>query len=243
VTRSPDPNPDPAAPAGPPAAGDPSPRLEAALHYAAAGLPMLASHFPVPLRPSRTGGPAALACSCGEATCATPARHPVWSLTESDATTGTVELVRWWIGIPDANPATPAAPGLGVVELCHRAPAELVVGWLAMRGITAGPLIAAGHGCLQFLVTPGSGGWSFRMVEHGSVLRLGPGGGLVLLPPSRLISGAWTRWLQPPETAGPPPDGDRLFEALLRIPGAVELAGSIPREAAKLLATGGEAPA
>jgi Bifunctional DNA primase/polymerase, N-terminal len=238
-----DPDSDPAAPDGPPAVGDPSPRLEAALHYAAFGLPMLASHFPVPLRPSQTEGRSALACSCGEATCATPARHPVWSLTERDATTATVELVRWWIGIPDANPATPAAPNLGVVELCHRAPPQLVVGWLAMRGIAAGPLIAAGPGCLQFLVTPGTGGWGFRMVEHGSVLRLGPGGGLVLLPPSRLISGAWTRWLQPPGKAGPPPDGNRLFEALLRIPGAVELAGSVPREATELPITGGDVPA
>ncbi|HEX8930012.1 MAG TPA: bifunctional DNA primase/polymerase [Actinomycetota bacterium] len=236
------PDSDPGAWETPPGAGDPSPRLEAALHYAAAGLPVVASHFPVPLRTSRTPGRPALGCSCGEATCATPARHPVWSLTERDATTATVDLVRWWIGIPDANLATPTAPDLGLVELCHRAPPHLVVGWLAMHGIAAGPLIAAGPGCLQFLVIPGSGGWSFRMVEHGSVLRLGPGGGLVLLPPSRLISGAWTRWLQPPEQAGPPPDGDRLFEALLHIPGAVELVGSMPREAAKPLGSGGDAP-
>lgn len=223
-------------------AGDPSPRLEAALHYAAAGLPVVASHFPVAV--GRSGGQerALLACSCGEASCAAPARHPAWSLAEDDATTSTVELVRWWIGIPDANLATPAGPGLGLVELCHRAPAPLVVGWLAMRGIAAGPLIDAGPGCLQFLVRPGSSGWSFRMVEHGSVLRLGPGGGLILLPPSRLISGAWTRWLQPPGSAGPPPDGDRLFEALLRIPGAQELAASVPREAAKPPMSGGDAP-
>jgi hypothetical protein len=79
------------------------------------------------------------------------------------------------------------------------------------------------------------------MIEHGSVLRLGSGGGLILLPPSRLIDGAWTRWLRPLGTAGPPPSGDRLFRALLRLPGAVELAGSVSPEAVKLLSTGGEA--
>jgi hypothetical protein len=35
--------------------------------------------------------------------------------------------------------------------------------------------------------------------------------------------------------------GDRLFRALLRLPGAIELAGSVPHEAVKLLSTGGEA--
>jgi hypothetical protein len=203
---------------------------------------VVASHFPVAV--GRSGGQerAALACSCGEASCAAPARQPAWSLTAGDATTATVELVRWWIGIPDANLATLAGQPVGLVELCHRAPAPLVVGWLAMHGIAAGPLIDAGPGCLQFLVRPGRGGWSFRMVEHGSVLRLGPGGGLILLPPSRLISGVWTRWLQPPGSAGPLPDGDRLFEALLGIPGAQELADSVPRETAKLSISGGDAP-
>ena len=224
-----------------PAAGEPSPRLEAALHYAAAGIPVVASHFPVARRPRAAGEPAGLVCSCGSATCPTPGRHPIWAATSDDATPDPDELVRWWVGIPDAGVATPAGPGLGMVELCHRAPADLIVGWLAMRGISVGSLIAAGPGHHQFLVAPG-GGWSFRMIEHGSVLRLGSGGGLILLPPSRLIDGACTRWLRPPETAGPPPDGDRLFRALLRLPGAVELAGSVPREAAELLSKGGEAP-
>ena len=223
-------------------AGEPSPRLQAALHYAARGIPVLASHFPVSVRARAAGERAALACSCGSAACPTPARHPVWGITADDATTDPAELVRWWVGIPDAGVATPVGPGLGMVELCHRAPVDLIVGWLAMRGIRVGPLIAAGPSYHQFLVAPGRGGWSFRMMEHGSLLRLGTGGGLVLLPPSRLIDGAWTRWLRPLETAGPLPDGDRLFRALLRLPGVVELAGSVPLGAAKLLSTGGEAP-
>jgi hypothetical protein len=222
------------------AAEEPSPRLAAALHYAAAGIPVLASHFPVAGRPRVVGEQGPLACSCGSATCPTPARHPIWAVTADDATTDPAELVRWWVGIPDAGVATPAGPALGLVELCHRAPADLIVGWLAMRGIRTGPLIAAGPAHHQFLVAPG-GGWGFRMIEHGSVLRLGSGGGLILLPPSRLIDGAWTRWLRPLGTAGPPPSGDRLFRALLRLPGAVELAGSVSPEAVKLLSTGGEA--
>ncbi len=225
-------------------AGEPSARLQAALHYAASGIPVLASHFPVAVRARAAGAGerASLACSCGSVACPTPARHPIWAVTAADATTDPYELARWWVGIPDASVATPAGPGLGMVELCHRAPVDLIVGWLAMRGIRAGPLIAAGPGYHQFLVAPASGGWSFRMVEHGSVLRLGAGGGLVLLPPSRLIDGAWTRWQRPLSAAGPLPDGDRLFRALLRLPGAAELAGSVPPAAANLPSMGGETP-
>ncbi|HZD70578.1 MAG TPA: hypothetical protein VFA45_17290, partial [Actinomycetes bacterium] len=69
-----------------------------------------------------------------------------------------------------------------------------------------------------------------------------PGGGLILLPSSRLVDGAWTRWPRPPETGGPPPDGDRLSGALLRLPGALELAAAVAPKAAKLLAEGGEHP-
>ncbi len=222
------------------AAAEPSPRLQAALHYAAAGIPVLATHFPIPIRPKTAGDRAALACSCGNPACPTPARHPIWAVSAYDATIDAAELVRWWVGVPDAGVATPARTGFGMVELCHRAPVDLIVGWLAMRGIRAGPLIAAGPTYHQFLVAPAGEGSTFRMVEHGSVLRVGAGGGLVPLPPSRLIDGAWTRWLRPLDTAGPLPDGDRLYRALLRVPGTVALAGSVPSAAAKLLSTGGE---
>ena len=225
------------------------PRLQAALDYAARGIPVLPSHFPVPVGvppgpagPPGSAGPGGtpLACSCGSGDCPTPARHPIWTVAADDATTNLAELVRWWIGMPEANVATPAGVGFGMVELCHHAPAELIVGWLAMQGIRTGPLIAAGPTCHQFLVAPGTGGWSFRMTAPGSVLRLGLGGGLILLPPSRLVDGAVGGWLRPLGAA--PPDGGLLYRALLGIPGSVELAGSVPRGAAQVLEPSADAP-
>jgi hypothetical protein len=206
---------------------DPPPQLRAALEYAALGIAVVASHFPVPAMdagPEPLGG--ALACSCGKADCHTPARHPVWTATVEDATVDTVSLVQWWVAIPDANLATPAGGSFDLVEVCHPGPTGRILRWLAMRGIGPGPVIQAGPTHHQFLVAPGRDGWRFAMTEHGGLVRLGRGGGLILLPPSRLVDGAASRWLRPLGVAALP-DGERVYEALARLPGAGELASSV----------------
>jgi Bifunctional DNA primase/polymerase, N-terminal len=204
---------------------EPPPQLQAALEYAASGIAVVASHFPVPSSdtdPSRPQG--SLTCSCREPDCRTPARHPVWTVTVEDATRDTVELVGWWLGVPDANVATPAGAGFDLIEVRHPAPTARIARWLAMQGI-AGPVICAGPGHHQFLVAPGGDGWRFTMTEHGGLARLGGGGGLILLPPSRLVDGDACTWLRP--LGAPLPDGEVLWEALVRLPGGGQLATAV----------------
>jgi hypothetical protein len=206
---------------------EPPPQLQAALEYAARGIAVVPSHFPVPAGGAGPRHPSGtLACSCGRADCPTPARHPIWTTTAEDATLETVCLVQWWVGMPNANVATPAGASFDLIEICHPAPTSQIVRWLAMQGIGAGPVVGAGPAHHQFLVAAGAEGWSFAMTQHGGLARLGGGGGLILLPPSRLVDGAVSGWLRP-LGAAPLPDGARIYEGLATLPGAGELAGSV----------------
>jgi hypothetical protein len=204
---------------------EPPLRLQAALEYAARGIAVVPSHFPVPSGlPEQP--PGALACSCGRADCPSPARHPIWTASIEDATVDTASLVQWWVGMPDANLATPAGASFDLVEVCHPAPTSRIVRWLGMQGIGPGPVIEAGPTHHQFLVAAGGEGWSFTMTEHGGLVRLGGGCGLILLPPSRTVDGAVGRWLRPLRGAALP-DGERVYESLAALPGDGELASSI----------------
>jgi hypothetical protein len=206
---------------------EPPLQLQAALEYAARGIAVVPSHFPVPV-----GGadpqhpPGTFACSCGRADCPTPARHPIWTTVIEDATVDTVSLVQWWVGMPDANVATPAGGSFDLVEVCHPAPTSQIVRWLALQGIGAGPVVRAGPTHHQFLVAAGAEGWSYAPTGHGGVVRLGRSGALILLPPSRLVDGGASGWLRP-LSAGPLPDGERVYQALAKLPGAGELASSV----------------
>jgi hypothetical protein len=206
---------------------EPPLQLQAALEYAAHGIAVIASHFPVPAGAASPQQPSgALACSCGRSDCPTPARHPIWTTAVEDATLNAVSLVQWWVGMPDANVATPAGASFDLIEVCHPAPTGQIIRWLAVQGIAVGPVVGAGQTHHQFLVAAGAEGWSFAMTEHGGLVRLGRSGGLILLPPSRLVDGASGRWLRP-IGAAPLPDGARVYGALARLPGAGELAASV----------------
>ncbi len=207
---------------------EPPPRLRAALEYAASGIAVVASHFPVATSDTDPAEPSGkLACSCGRADCPTPARHPVWTATAEDATVDTVALARWWLAMPAANVATPAGTSFDLVEVRHPAPTGRIVRWLAMQGIGCGPVICAGPTHHRFLVATGAEGWCFTTTEHGGLARLGGGGGLVLLPPSLQVDGTTCRWLRPPGGGAPPPGGERIYDALARLPGGGQLASAV----------------
>jgi hypothetical protein len=70
-----------------------SPQLKAALWYAGSGIPVFPLHYPV-----RAGE-----CSCGDAACAQPARHPLTRHGMHDATTSPGWIERWWLDHPKAN--------------------------------------------------------------------------------------------------------------------------------------------
>jgi hypothetical protein len=73
--------------------------LDAALGYAARGIPVYPVHWP---RPTPDG--ASLACSCPRGlACDRPAKHPLVHHGVKDATTDPDRLGRWWCRWPQAN--------------------------------------------------------------------------------------------------------------------------------------------
>jgi len=82
--------------------------LEAALCYAGRGWPVLPVHS---VREGR--------CTCGNAECDSPAKHPHTPHGVKDVTTDEAVIRRWWVRWPDANVAIRTGPesGLFVVDI------------------------------------------------------------------------------------------------------------------------------
>jgi hypothetical protein len=73
--------------------------LDAALAYAARGIPVYPVHWPRP-----TPGGASLGCSCPRGRyCDRPAKHPLVWHGVKDATTDPAQLEAWWQRWPQAN--------------------------------------------------------------------------------------------------------------------------------------------
>jgi hypothetical protein len=163
--------------------------LDAALGYAARGIPVYPVHWPRP-----RGGGASLACSCPRgAACDRPAKHPLVRHGVKQATTDPKVIGCWWHRWPQANVGL--ATGIVFDVLDVDGPAGLA----ALRQL-AGP---AGLRLPGPLVATGGGGWHawFRPTGLGNRPPRGLGhvdwrgiGGAVLAPPSRHISGGTYRW-------------------------------------------------
>jgi len=164
--------------------------LEAALGYAARGIPVYPVHWPHP-----TPGGASLACSCPRGpACDRPAKHPLLRHGVKDATTDPDRIGRWWHRWPQANVGL--ATGICFDALDVDGPAGLT----ALRQLqTAQDLPLSGP-----LVATGGGGWHvwFRATGLGNRPPRGLDhidwrgrGGCVLAPPSQHISGGTYRWL------------------------------------------------
>jgi hypothetical protein len=158
-----------------------NPRLDAALTYASRGWPVFPCHHP------QGGG-----CSCGQADCSSPAKHPATPRGLHNATTDPSRIERWWRQRPLAN-----------VAIRTGAPGRLVV---VDVDLPHGPQsLAALLGPRPGTVRTGSGGVHHYFDNRGLVLRnsagrLGLGldvradGGYVIAPPSRHINGAPYTW-------------------------------------------------
>jgi Bifunctional DNA primase/polymerase, N-terminal len=164
--------------------------LEAALGYAARGIPVYPAHWPRPI-PSRIG----LACSCPRGpACDRPAKHPLVRHGVNDATTDPEVIGRWWRRWPQTNLGL--ATGVVFDALDIDGPAGLA----ALRQLQE----AAGLRLPGPLVATGGGGWHHWFTPTGLGNRPPHGlahvdwrgkGGCVLAPPSRHISGRRYRWL------------------------------------------------
>ena len=186
--------------------------LEAALGYAARGIPVYPVHWPHP-----AAGGASLSCSCPRGpACDRPAKHPLVRHGVNNATTDPAQLERWWQRWPQANLGL--ATGIVFDALDIDGPAGLA----ALRQLQG----AAGLPLSSPLVATGGGGWHRWFAPTGLGNRPPRGlahvdwrgkGGCVLAPPSRHISGRTYRWLEGPDQA-PLPEVPAALRALLELP-------------------------
>jgi Bifunctional DNA primase/polymerase, N-terminal len=163
---------------------------EAALGYAARGMPVYPVHWPRPA-PSRLS----LACSCSRGVaCDRPAKHPLVRHGVKQATTDPDQIGRWWHHWPQANVGL--ATGICFDALDIDGPAGLAaLGELQQAAAVRlpGPLVATGGGGWHHWFRPTGLG---NRPPHGLAHVDWRGrGGCVLAPPSRHITGGTYRWL------------------------------------------------
>jgi Bifunctional DNA primase/polymerase, N-terminal len=165
--------------------------MDAALAYAARGIPVYPVHWPRP-----TPGATTLVCSCPRGPgCDRPAKHPLVRHGIHEATTNPGQLQRWWQRWPQANLGL--ATGIIFDALDIDGPAGLA----ALQQLAE----AAGLRRPGPLVRTGGGGWHAWFAPTGLGNRPPRGlthvdwrgrGGAVLAPPSRHSSGGTYRWLR-----------------------------------------------
>jgi len=183
--------------------------LEAALGYAARGIPVYPAHWPRPI-----AGRGSLACSCPRGpACDRPAKHPLVRHGLHDATTNPGQLERWWSRWPTANLGLATGICFDALDIDGQA------GLAALRQLAQ----AAGLRLPGPLVATGGGGWHVWFAPTGLGNRPPRGlphvdwrgrGGCVLAPPSRHISGGTYRWRRALDQA-PLPEAPAALRALL----------------------------
>jgi hypothetical protein len=183
--------------------------LDAALGYAARGIPVYPVHWPRP-----TPGGASLACSCRHGpACDRPAKHPLVRHGINDATTQAGQLERWWSRWPAANVGLATGIVFDVLDV------DGAVGLAALRQLAR----AAGLRLPGPVVRTGGGGWHYWFRPTGLGNRPPRGldhvdwrgrGGALLAPPSRHASGGSYRWLVGLDQA-PLPEVPAALRALL----------------------------
>jgi hypothetical protein len=183
--------------------------LDAALGYAARGIPVYPVHWPRPIP-----GGVSLACSCPRGpACDRPAKHPLVRHGIHDATTSPAQLQRWWQRWPAAN------LGLATGVVFDALDVDGSAGLAALRQL-------ARAASLRFpgpVARTGGGGWHawFRPTGLGNRPPHGLAhldwrgkGGAVLAPPSRHASGEHYRWVRTLDQA-PLPEVPAALRALL----------------------------
>jgi hypothetical protein len=165
--------------------------LDAALRYAARGIPVYPVHWP-----HRIPGGASLACSCPRGpACDRPAKHPLVRHGVKQATTDPDRIGRWWRRWPQANLGLATGivfDALDVDDPAGLAALRQLAGTAGLR--LPGPLVATGGGGWHYWFRPtGLGNRPPRGLAH---VDWRGRGGAVLAPLSRHVSGGTYRWLR-----------------------------------------------
>jgi hypothetical protein len=165
--------------------------LEAALGYAARGIPVYPVYWPRII-----SGGASLVCSCSRGpVCDRPAKHPLLRHGVKEATTDADRIGRWWRRWPQANVGLATGVCFDVLDIdgpAGLAALHQLAGTVSLR--LPGPLVATGGGGWHHWFTPtGLGNRPPRGLTH---VDWRGKGGCVLAPPSRHLSGRTYRWVR-----------------------------------------------
>jgi hypothetical protein len=185
---------------------------DAAVGYAARGIPVLPLHYPLPHRSGLqpVGGdqqPAVgVGCSCRDSSCGQVGKHPLASLVPhgvKDATTNRARVLAWWTRYPLANIGLATGHRFDVLDVDGPAGTEAIRELAATHGFqSSGPLVRTGGGGWHFYLTPtGLGNVHPQGVEH---VDWRGRGGYVVAPPSRHGSGHPYRWAAGRDLDSPP---------------------------------------
>jgi hypothetical protein len=182
----------------------PSWRLrDAALGYAARGIPVLPLHYPLPdrsdLQPmggNRQPG-VGVGCSCRDPGCGQPAKHPLGPLVPhgvKDATTNRARILAWWSCHPQANIGLATGHRFDVLDVDGPAGEAAIRALAAEHSLhSSGPLVRTGGGGWHYYLAP-TGLGNARPAGLAHVDWRGRGG-YVVAPPSRHASGYPYQWV------------------------------------------------
>jgi Bifunctional DNA primase/polymerase, N-terminal len=160
---------------------------DAALGYAARGIPVLPLHYPLPhpsgLQPVRGNRHPVMgsSCSCRDPGCGQSAKHPLGSLVShgvKDATTNRARIMAWWTRHPQANIGLATGHRFDVLDVDGPASAQAIRTLAATHGLQSfGPLVRTGGvaGTTAWpspaSATPVRPGWSMWTGAAGAGMR------------------------------------------------------------------------
>jgi hypothetical protein len=170
------------------------PRFElrdAAVGYAARGIPVLPLHYPLP---HRNGFQAIFG------------KHPLGNLVPhgvKDATTNRARILAWWTRHPQANIGLATGHAFDVLDVDGPSGEQAIHELAATHGLqSSGPLVRTGGGGWHFYLVPtGLGNAQPRDLEH---VDWRGRGGYVVAPPSRHASGHPYQWATNRDLDTPP---------------------------------------
>jgi bifunctional DNA primase/polymerase-like protein len=176
---------------------------DAAVGYAARGIPVLPLHYPLPHRTGLDpvpGDPSAVlaraGCSCRDPSCGQVAKHPLGSLVPhgvKDATCNRARILAWWTRHPSANIGLATGHRFDVLDVDGPAGAQTIRSLAAAHRLqSSGPLVRTGGGGWHYYLAPtGLGNVRPHDLEH---VDWRGRGGYVVAPPSRHAARQAYQW-------------------------------------------------
>jgi hypothetical protein len=185
---------------------------EAALSYAARGIPVLPLHTPLlhPAHPDRETAAVTVACSCGDKECDRPGKHPRTLLVPHGVAQATCDRERvegWWRRAPLANIGLATGHLVDVLDVDGPEGVAAVRAFAVEHGWTpSGPLARTGRGWHLYLQPSRTGPRNPIHPELLAHVDWRGRGAYAIAPPSRHARGAytWVRSLDTPVEPAPP---------------------------------------